>query len=109
MTMRIPTNITTTNYSSSLIVKTSSGTLHNITGYSSSLSEQFIQIFDTNTLPADGATPKIIFIISAKSNFSFDLGTNGRYFYNGIVICNSSTSDTKTIGSNDCWFDVQYK
>ena len=33
---------------------------------------------------------------------------NGREFESGLVICNSSTDATKTIGSADTFFDVQY-
>lgn len=108
MTIRTPLNKTTTSYVNSLIVKQEAGTLHFITGYNSG-PDQFIQIFDSNLLPADGQTPKIIFIIPTQSNFSFDLGVEGRYFSSGIIICNSTTGPTKTIGSSDCWFDVQYK
>lgn len=108
MTMRIPLNKTTTSYTNSLIVKQEAGTLHFITGYNSG-PDQFIQIHDSVLVPSDGSIPSIIFIIPAQSNFSFDLGVEGRYFSNGIIICNSTTGPTKTIGSADCWFDVQYK
>jgi hypothetical protein len=104
-----PSNATTSAYQNNLIVKASSGTLYTITGYNSSTSGQFIQIHNASSLPADTAIPVITFYVSSKSNFSFNLGTYGRFFSVGIVICNSSTGPTKTIGAGDCWFDVQYK
>ena len=102
------TNATTSAYAASLIVKASAGVLRSITGYNSKASGQFIQIHDSATLPADTAVPKVIFYVPATSNFSFDMNQYGRSFAAGIVICNSSTGPTKTIGAADCWFDVQY-
>lgn len=104
-----PINATTTAFSASLIVKALPGTLHFITGFNNSTSEQYIQVHDAKSLPANAAVPKLFFLVPAKSNFALDFGTEGRYFTSGIVVCNSSTSSTKTIGSADCWFDVQYK
>lgn len=104
-----PSNATTTAYANSLVVKSSPGTLYMVTGYNSSNSDQFIQIHDASSLPSDGATPKIIFFVPSKNNFSFDLGQYGRFFDVGIVICTSSTGSTKAIGTAaDCWIDAQY-
>lgn len=103
------TNATTTAYATSLVIKASAGTLYSINGYNSKTSTQFIQIHDSATLPADTAVPKIIFAVPASSNFSLDLSAYGRSFTAGIVVCNSSTGPTKTIGAADCWFDALYK
>ena len=102
------TNATTTAYATNLVVKATAGTLYVVTGFNSKTTGQFIQIHDATALPADASVPKIIFYVAGNSNFSFDLGEYGRAFANGIVICNSSTGPTKTIGAADCWFDVQY-
>lgn len=104
-----PTNVTTTAYAASLVIKATAGTLYVVTGYNSKTAAQFIQIHDSATLPADTAVPKVIFSVPPLGNFSYDLGNYGRYFANGITICNSSTGPTKTIGSADCWIDAQFK
>lgn len=100
-------NATSTAYEASRVCKNKGGVLYGITGYNSKASTQFIQVHDAATLPADTAVPVIIMSVAASTPFSLDLGTRGRYFTNGIVVCNSSTGPTKTIGSADCWFDVQ--
>lgn len=103
-----PANATTTAYAASLMVKEFPGNLYSVVGYNSKTSSQFIQVHDTNMVPDDGAVPSVIFRVPAESNFSYSADKFGRFFANGIYVCNSSTGPVKTIDSNDCWFDVGY-
>jgi len=79
-----------------------------VVGYNNSASDQYIQLHDTAALPADGAVP--VATVLAPAGFQFGLSwTAGRLFANGIVVCNSSTAVTKTIGSANCLFDITYR
>jgi hypothetical protein len=95
-------------YEASRVVKNTPGVLFGFSGYNSKASAQFIQLHDASLLPAEAAVPVATFTVAASSNFSLDFGLKGRKFDNGIVICNSSTAQTKTIGSADIWVDAQY-
>ena len=104
-----PSSATTAAYQSNLVVKGSAGVLFFLSGHNSKSSGQFIQVHNFGSLPSDNAVPTIIFWVPAQTSFSLDFGGKfGRYFSNGITICNSSNGAFKTLGAADCWFDAQY-
>ena len=99
-------NVTVTALSSSLVVSDKPATLYGLSGINSGV-EQYIQIHDAVSLPADTSIPVIVFKVPAGENFSVGFDPKGRIFDNGVVLCNSTTLDTKTIGAANCWFDAQ--
>ncbi len=108
VTYTASSNATSTAYEASRVVKASAGVLYGITGYNSKASIQFIQLFNSTTVPADTTVPVVTFTVPASSPFAIDWGERGRNFTTGIAVSNSSTGPTKTIGSADCFFDAQY-
>ena len=76
-------------YSTNLVVKSGMGKLFGFTVFNSKASTQYILLFDAATL-----------LVS--------YGMVGRAFNTGCVLVNSSTANSKTVGSADCWFDAQY-
>ncbi len=104
----ISLNSSSAAYEASRVVKNTPGVLFGLTGYNSKGSAQFIQLHDATAPPAEAAIPVAVFTVAASSNFSLDFGLKGRKFDKGIVVLNSSTGPTKTIGSADVWFDCQY-
>jgi len=99
-------NAKTTAYAASKICSAAPAYLCGITVYNSKASSQFIQIHDAASLPSDTAVPELFFEILPSTSKMIEF-LRPREFATGIVVCNSSTGPTKTIGSADCWFDVQ--
>lgn len=95
-----------TAYEASRVVKASAGTLLSLTGYNSGPA-QFIQIFNSTTVPANGTAPVLLISVPATSSFAFEW-RNGIPLSTGIAVSNSSTGATKTIGSADCFFTATY-
>lgn len=95
-----------TAYENSRVIKASPGIVYNLSGYNSKATAQFIQIFNSTTVPADTAIPIFTGTAAGLSNFNFNFGPLGLSFSTGVSISNSSTGATKTIGSADCFFSV---
>ena len=76
--------------------------------YNTKGSSQFLTAFDAATLPAETAVPLFSWALAANTGVGFSWAPQGREFLSGLALCNSSTDATKTIGSADCFFDVQY-
>lgn len=76
--------------------------------YSSKASAQWIQFFDANAVPGDGATPLFAWNLAANAGVGIGWQPNGRQFQTGLVVCNSSTETTKTLASADTFFDCQF-
>ena len=93
----------------SRVIKNARGRLINLTVCNTKASAQYIQLHDATALPADTAVPACVMTVAASSSLDIDWTISGRDFINGIVVCNSSTAATKTIGSADCFFDAQYR
>lgn len=98
--------VSSTAYEASHVLKNAAGTLVSLVGYNSKASAQFIQVYNSATVPADTAVPVVVFTVPATSNFSLDIALAGMPFTTGISVANSSTGPTKTIGSADCWFSA---
>jgi hypothetical protein len=81
--------------------------VYGYTVYNTKGTAQYVNVFDANTLPADNAVPLWSFNIGANAVLGFAF-FSGRQFQGGLVLCNSSTDTKKTIGSADCFFDVQF-
>jgi hypothetical protein len=104
----VKTGYATTTLAASGVIKASAGTLYGVSGINNSANDQYLQIFNSATVPADATVPRLVLFIPAKSNFSFDLGMYGFAFATGISWSNSSTLATKTIGSADVWLNGIY-
>lgn len=102
-----PLNINSGALVNSLRVKSGPGILFGFSVFNNKGSAQFLQVFDSQTLPAEGLAPELTFTMAASSNFATDW-IPGRTFRRGIWIVNSSTAATKTIGSADCYIDAQF-
>jgi hypothetical protein len=98
------TIVNSTAYETSHVIKAGPGYLTSLVGYNSKASAQFIQVFNSATVPADTAVPVFTQTVAASSNFLINIPAAGAKFTTGIAVSNSSTGPTKTIGSADCWF-----
>lgn len=63
---------------------------------------QYIQLFESATVPADSAVPELPAVrVGASTTTQFDFGVQGIDF-DSLSVSNSSTAASKTIGSADC-------
>lgn len=104
---RWPLNYASKQLEASARVKSGDGWLYGFTITNTKASAQFVLMFDARDLPAEGAVPLIGKSVPASDAVGFSWWPPRR-FEAGLVLCNSSTQGTKTIGAADCLFDAQY-
>ena len=102
-----PLNFNTSRLANSVLVP-GRVVVYGVTIYSSNAAAQFFQFFDANTIPADASVPLFAWNVPSHSGVGFSWAPNGRQFQTGLVIVNSTTEATKTIGAADSFFDVQF-
>ena len=105
---QLPSNHHSQALAASLVVTSGPCYLVALTLSNTNAAAQYIQLHDAATLPGNGAIPSVVFTASASSDKFVSYSLPGRFFKVGIVIANSSTAGTLTIGAADCFFDVQY-
>ena len=89
----------------SLVIKASPGKLLMLTAYNNNGAARFIQLFNATALPGNGAVPVMIISVPTLGTFSFPIpNLSGMDFSTGIVVANSTTAATLTVGSADSWF-----
>ena len=95
---------------SSEVIKASAGRLYGGVLNNANAAARYFQFFNSTTLPADTAVPFVTIYCPANQSVSFSFAdTDGLYFSTGIVVCNSTTQNTKTIGSADSLFNIVFK
>ncbi len=100
---------TSTAAEASSITKASAGVLYGGTFSNGNAATRYWQFFNSTTLPADATVPVITIEVPAGKTAAVDFSQMGRFFSTGIVWCNSSTQNTKTIGAADslAWIDFK--
>jgi hypothetical protein len=95
-----------------LQVATNPQSLLMVSGRNVSATDIHVQLHDSASVPANGATAILSIKVLAQENFSISYPVTalsvGRKFSNGVYICSSTTDTTKTLSAtNDIAFDVQ--
>jgi hypothetical protein len=104
----LPVNATSPALASSIVAHTGTCRLYGFTATSTNVAAQFILVFDEIKLPGNGAIPKLAVNVAAASPAGAYWGSVGRWFNRGIILANSTTQGTLTLGAADTIFDVQY-
>lgn len=104
----------------SKVITTAPCFVHRVEMANTNAATRYLQIFNNGSVPANGTAPSWPAPASAATFFAspiikpgtsispFDTGHSGVYFASGLSICNSTTQNTKTLGSADSFFYVWY-
>jgi hypothetical protein len=82
------------------------GHLHWLALYNNNAAVRYAMLFDSASLPADGAAPLWMQSMAAATSVVKELAwpPDGLWFQNGIWICISTTASTKTLAAADLIF-----
>lgn len=88
-------------------VFTGSARLTDLSVYNSGASTVYVQLFDAAAVPADGATPVMVWELGSKTTLALEWG-KGRFFEDGCVVVGSTTDTTKTLAGATLFVDAEY-
>lgn len=99
-----------TSYVASGVISTVPALLKGFNGFNSGPA-QWLMLFNTIAVPADGQGCQKIFYIPATAGFVFDFGAGDEssYFNTGLCWANSTTSPTKTLGATNVVLKAGYE
>lgn len=103
-----PVNGYTTALAKSCVVASGSARLYGLHVFNTNAAARYVLIFDANAVPADGAVTPLVWVVQGNSHLDVQW-IPGRQFDRGIVVCNSTTNTSKTIGAADAWWDAQWE
>jgi hypothetical protein len=104
----VPTNYSSQALEKSRVVFTGQCRLEGFNAVNTNASTRYIMVFDATAVPANGAVTGMIFTATSGQSVGVYWGTTGRWMQFGLVICNSTTQTSLTLGAADSAFDVQY-
>lgn len=88
-------------------VKAGASYLFGFTVSNANVAARFIQVFDTDAFPANGAVPAVVVVCATVADKEM-LWYPPRRMDRGIVLAASTTQNTLTLAGADHVFDVQY-
>lgn len=91
----------------SSVTKASAGRLYGFVFSNGNGATRYLQFFNSTTVPADATVPFLVFRVATGETLHWEFN-KGIPFSTGISWCNSSTQNTKTIGSADSLANIFY-
>lgn len=93
----------------SRVVKATAGSLFTVGMFNNNGATRYLQGFQAAALPANGAVPVFSIPVAAGATVFQLFGDLGLTFATGIVLANSSTATTLTVGGADSLFTASYR
>ena len=92
----------------SSVIKAGPGSLYGFIVHNANGGTRWFQIYDSTTVPADGAVPKVSVAIPAGTTVVVNMPFERRWFATGMSWALSSTVATKTIAAADAYAQVAF-
>lgn len=103
----LPVNANPVVLSASFLAFTGGGRLSDLVVYNSDTATTYVQLFDSQAIPADGLVPYMVWQLPTLSTLTLEW-RRPKLFQRGCWIINSSTDTTKTLGAAKLLIDVSY-
>ena len=104
----LPVNSTSPVAETFRVVKAGWTILYGCTMTNANVATRFLQAFDAQSLPANGAIPVFSIHVPSATEGGVSYAPTGRAFKSGCILAISTTQNSLTFGAADALFDAQY-